>query len=96
VLQIAYLAQNRDYLASEITERFPKARATVTEGTFLQWVDLTEYSLGNAEKYLRDTAKVALSGGEDFAGGEGFVRINFATQRSLIQDALNRIEKTLN
>jgi len=93
---LSYLTANRDFLESEIPKRFPKARYTHNDGTYLQWLDLTGYRIsGNAQKYLLEHAKVALTGGVEFGGSEHTVRLNFATSRSTLTEALNRIELAL-
>ncbi|MDR1531306.1 MAG: aminotransferase class I/II-fold pyridoxal phosphate-dependent enzyme [Clostridiales bacterium] len=93
--QLNHLRGNRDFLRREFRARLPKCRLTNNEATFLQWVDLTEYRLGDTVKFLRDNAKVALAGGADFGGGEGFVRVNFATSRARLSEAIDRIVKAV-
>ena len=47
-------------------------------------------------RFFLEQAKVALSDGPDFgAPGEGFVRLNFATSRALLSEALERMAKAL-
>jgi cystathionine beta-lyase len=93
--QLAYLKANRDYLAAELPRRLPKARFTRNESAYLQWVDLSDYALGDAVRFLRENARVALAGGGEFGGTEGCVRINFATRRATLAEALDRIEMTV-
>jgi cystathionine beta-lyase len=92
---VAYLKGNRDYILDEIPKRFPKARYTLTESTYLQWLDLTEYNLGSAARFLLDNARVSLTDGANFGADANFVRINFATSRSVLAEALDRIERAL-
>lgn len=91
---LAYLKDNRDYLESEIKRRFPKAKLTHLQSTFLEWVDFRAYGDKiNADFFLRK-AKVFLTDGDEF-GGEGYVRINFATQRETLTEALDKMEAAL-
>jgi len=89
---IEYLRSNRDYLETEIKKRFPLAKLTHTEATYLQWVN---FGAGIDAKFIRSHAGVWLTEGKDF-GGEGYVRINFGCPKSYIREALDRIEKAVN
>ncbi|MDR2616130.1 MAG: aminotransferase class I/II-fold pyridoxal phosphate-dependent enzyme [Oscillospiraceae bacterium] len=92
---VEYLRANRDYLNAEIPRRFPKARFTRNDGTYLQWLDLTEYGYPDAQKQIFDRARVALTGGEGFGGTKNHVRLNYATSRAVLTEALDRIEGVL-
>lgn len=91
---LAYLKENRDYLEKELKERFPKAKVTHLESTYLEWVDFREYGENIDASFFKKKAKVFLTDGKTF-GSEGYVRINFATRREIITDALDRMEKAL-
>ncbi|MDR2530954.1 MAG: aminotransferase class I/II-fold pyridoxal phosphate-dependent enzyme [Oscillospiraceae bacterium] len=93
--QASYLAANNGYLADELHKRLPKARLTRNDGTYLQWLDLSAYELGDAKKYLLERARVDLSVGADFGGTASHVRLNFATTRERLTAALDRIESAL-
>ncbi|MCQ2522457.1 MAG: aminotransferase class I/II-fold pyridoxal phosphate-dependent enzyme [Lachnospiraceae bacterium] len=92
---LAYLKANRDYLERELKTRFPKAKVVHLESTYLEWVDFRAYGEDIDAKFFKKYAKVFLTEGTDF-GGEGYVRINFATRRAIITEALDRMEKALN
>ena len=89
---LAYLKENRDYLENELKTRFPKATFAHDEGTYLLWVDFRAYGDHVNARFFKKNAKVFLTDGRDF-GGEGYVRINFATRREIITQALDRMEK---
>ena len=89
---LAYLKENRDYLENELKTRFPKAKFTHLESTYLQWVDFRAYGDNIDARFFKKNAKVFLTDGKNF-GGEGYVRINFATRREIITQALDRMEK---
>ena len=89
---LAYLKENRDYLENELKTRFPKATFAHDEGTYLLWVDFRAYGDHMNARFFKKNAKVFLTDGRDF-GGEGYVRINFATRREIITQALDRMEK---
>lgn len=92
---LEYLKSNRDYVDSELKRRFPKEkypeiRYTHIEGTYLLWI----YFGDKDAKWFMDNAGVFMSDGEDF-GGKGYVRLNLATQRSNLTQALDQMEDAL-
>ena len=49
-----------------------------------------------AHEHFLEVAKVALSDGRDFGpGGDGFVRLNFATSRQVLTQILDQMEASL-
>ena len=89
---LSYLQANRDFVADFVKRELPGVEHTSPEGTYLAWLDFRSLGLENPEAYLLEQAKVALNDGSWFGpGGEGFVRLNFATSRHIVQAALERI-----
>jgi len=89
---VAYLASNRDYAVSELARRLPALRVLKPEATFLAWLDCRHLSLHEDPfSHYLSTARVAFSDGRDFGdGGEGFVRLNFATSRAILAELIER------
>ncbi len=87
------LTANRDRLVRRLDDELPGVLAGVPEATYLAWLDVRRFDLGPAPAAaLVDRAKVALSEGAEFgAGGEGFVRVNFATTPELLDEILDRL-----
>lgn len=95
---LIYLEKNADILVDFIQTRLPEVKVSKPEGTYLVWLDFRAYFTNDKElqKFLVHTAKVGLNAGRNFGTqGEGFARINIATQRSVLLEALTRIEKAL-
>ncbi len=95
---LVYLERNADVLVQFIETKLPEVEVVKPEGTFLAWLDFRSYfKEGHAlEKFLVEEAKVGLNPGKSFGSqGEGFARINFATQQSVLLEALARIEKAI-
>ncbi|MCE5285706.1 MAG: PatB family C-S lyase [Pelosinus sp.] len=93
-----YLEQNADTLVDFVQTRLPKVKVYKPEGTYLAWLDFRAYFTDTAEleTFLIHKAKVGLNAGKTFgAQGAGFARINLATQRSVLLEALARIEKAI-
>jgi cystathionine beta-lyase len=92
---LRYLEENRNYLVKAVKEKFPGIRMTVPEGTYLAWLDCTLAGFGaQPGRFFLDQARVGLNEGETFGtGGAGHVRLNFACPRSLLEEAVHRIEQ---
>lgn len=96
---MAYLNDNYEYLKSFFKENLAPAEVVNLEGTYLVWADFRRYGLGPDElaEILEKKARVVLNHGYIFGpGGEGFERINIACPRSILEEALGRIARTLN
>ena len=63
------------------------------DATYLAWIDFRKSGLNNPAKDL-EAAGVGLSDGKDF-GLDGFMRLNFACPKSLLEKALVRISDCL-
>jgi len=93
---IPYLQDNRDLLANRIEQAVPGSKAMHLQATYLGWVDFSNCGLSYEEIMRRITkdARVGPSNGPQFGpGGESWIRFNFATPRSLVEEAMNRIEE---
>jgi cystathionine beta-lyase len=86
--QLSYLRANRDTVEKSIAS-IPALKMAHVEATYLAWIDAT--GLGVADPYEHFLKNgVALSPGAQF-GAPGFVRLNFGTQKALLEQALKRI-----
>ena len=74
-------------------------KAIVPEASFLVWLDCCEMGLSQEElmDFFSKEAGLVLSNGTSYGqGGEGFVRMNIGCPRSVVREALRRIEKAHN
>ncbi|MCY4450896.1 MAG: PatB family C-S lyase [Immundisolibacterales bacterium] len=94
---LAHLEGNRDFLHSFVRERLPGLRMVQPAATYLGWIDCREYALDpDPYQWFLDRARVGFNDGRDFGdGGEGHVRINFATSRGILTQVLERMEEAL-
>lgn len=94
---LTYLQANRDYLYETVQNELPGVSMASPEATYLAWLDCRAAGLpDNPGKFFLDKARVALSDGAGFGqGGEGFVRLNFGCPRSMLQEALKRMESAI-
>jgi len=94
-----YLQENLDFVKMFIEERIPRIKVTEHQGTYLLWLDFRELGLDNDSLriFMREKAKVGLNEGHTFGeSGSGFLRMNFACPRSILEEALTRIEGAVN
>ena len=90
------LAGNRALLARLLSERLPRATWSPPEGTYLAWIDFSEYGLTDPSAHLLDEAGVALTGGAPFGtGADQFGRLNFATTPEILGEIVVRMERAL-
>ncbi|MCD1258349.1 putative C-S lyase [Paenibacillus athensensis] len=95
---LAYIRGNIALLRSWVDERFPQLRFAEPEGTYLVWLDCRKLGLSNAElhEFFVQRARIAVNFGDTFvAGGDGFVRLNLACPRAVLEEALERLEAAL-
>ncbi|MCQ2594141.1 MAG: pyridoxal phosphate-dependent aminotransferase [Treponemataceae bacterium] len=89
-----YIWENIQFAAKYLEEHNPKIKAIIPEGAYLLWLDFSETGFSDAEineKVLRQ-AKVWLDAGSMFGKeGEKFQRINCATPRAVLEQALKNI-----
>ena len=74
----------------------PKIKFVEPEATYLIWLDFSNYELTQDEldRRITEGAKLWLNNGTTFGtDGKGFQRINIACPRTILLDALGRLEK---
>ena len=92
---IAYISANYDCLLSELRKKAPIIKAFPMEGTYLAWLDFSALGMdADAQKeFLEKEASLYLNDGRMFGPeGSGFARMNLACPRSLIVNAIQRLE----
>ena len=87
----------RDHVIERLNSVDGSLVAARPEGSYLLWTDWRQLDLGgDAADFLLDHARVALSSGGWFGpSGDGFLRLNFGTSRSILDAALDRIADAL-
>ena len=94
---IDYLDKNRKFIQEFLEKNIPTAKYYLPEGTYLAWINLKNSLNGeNMEKFFEEKAKVAIDYGTWFGPeGEGYIRLNFACPKSILEEALTRIANNL-
>ena len=95
---LGYLKSNLNVLREFLQTRLPEVKLIEPEGTYLVWLDFGSLGLTEEqrEELLTKKAGIWLDSGAIFgAAGEGFERINIACPRSILKDALERIDRAV-
>jgi cystathionine beta-lyase len=94
---LAYLQANREFLMETLASELPGVEMHRPEGTFLAWLDCRNLNLQpDPQKFFLEHARVGLNCGADYGPeGESFVRLNFGTQRAVLEEALKRMAAAL-
>jgi cystathionine beta-lyase len=92
---LAYLAGNMSFLKTYLSKHIQKIKLVEPEGTYLAWLDFSELGLSDQklDEALIHKGKLWMSAGLSFGkGGSGFMRMNTACPRSVLQNALERLK----
>ncbi len=94
-----YLDNNFQFTGEYLAKHLPKAKYRVSEATYLAWVNIGEYlpDEENLPLYFANHAGVLLEGGDMFVqNSDGYIRLNLACPRSILEEGLRRICEALN
>ena len=93
-----YISANIDYVIDYCRQHLPGIVAVRPQASYLIWLDCRALGLthdGLLHLFI-DQAHLALNDGEIFGtGGKGFMRLNAAAPRSVIEEAMGRLSKGL-
>jgi putative cystathionine beta-lyase patB len=96
---LAYVENNVRFVEDYCRERISGVRPLRPQASFLVWLNCRGLELSH-DKLLDlfiDKAHLALNDGEMFGpGGEGFMRLNVGTPRSVLRQALEQLAKAVN
>ena len=93
-----YLKGNLDFVRDYLERELPQIKLIEPEGTYLIWLDFRGLSLceRELEELIVKKAGLWLDSGAIFGRtGAGFQRINIATNRSILKEALERIKAAI-
>ncbi len=95
---LRYLQENMELTADFINREMPKVHMEKPEGTFLCWLDFSEYKISD-EKLLNQinlgAGVVCVPGNWFGPGGEHHIRLNIGCQRKTLMNALRRIKEAV-
>ncbi len=87
-----YIESNYELVKSRLAGT--KLNVTDEEGTYLIWIDASEVECEDPAKFFLDKAHIRFSEGVFFSKiAKGFIRMNIACPRSVVNEALDRMLK---
>lgn len=95
---LVYLSDNFDFVVNYCQEFIPEIRTFAPDATYLMWLDCRELGLqGDAlPEFMIHKAGLGLSDGRNFARGlDGFMRLNAACPRSILEQAMHQLESAV-
>ncbi|MCR4593817.1 MAG: pyridoxal phosphate-dependent aminotransferase [Clostridiales bacterium] len=93
-----YIESNRRRVSEFVNENLPDVCLIQSEATYLLWLDMRSYGMTSRElrDRIREKSGLLLSCGSDYGDcGEGFLRMNIACPKALLEDGLARLKKGL-
>lgn len=96
---ITYLEGNMLFIKEYLSENIPQIKFSIPESTYLAWLDCRGLNMSQEELnyFIIKKAKLGLNSGSTFDRSlEGFMRINAACPRSILEKALERLKKAEN
>ncbi len=94
-----YVKGNVDLVTGFCREHLPMIKPVPPEATYMIWLDCRDMDMsGQAlQRFFVDRAGIGMNEGSRFGpGGEGFMRMNVACPRSVVEQALKQIESEIN
>jgi cystathionine beta-lyase len=91
---LEYIAANVEWAIEYLKQNLPQVKMVVPEATYMIWLDFSEFGFADEElkEFLINKAGVGLNAGVDFGpGGEGFMRMNLACPRKIVETAFEKI-----
>ncbi|MDL2243220.1 PatB family C-S lyase [Bacteroidales bacterium OttesenSCG-928-J19] len=95
---LRYVEDNMDYVNEYLNRYIPDIYAFKPQASFLIWLDCRKLNLSQDElnNLFIHKAGLALNNGEMFGReGQGFMRLNIGTPRSILEKALNNLRSAL-
>lgn len=93
-----YVQGNVDLVMDFCREHLPQIKPVRPEATYMIWLDCRGMGLDGAglQEFFVEKAGVGMNEGSRFGpGGEGFMRMNLACPRSVVEKALRQIESAI-
>ena len=96
---LEYLSGNFDFIKEYCQTYIPKIKPNIPDATYLVWLDCRELGMDNEElhRFMIQDAKLGLNDGNTFGHHlNGFMRLNAACPRSVLQKALEQLQNAVN
>ena len=96
---LPYLSDNFDYVVDYCAKHIPKIKTYAPDATYLMWLDCRGLGLDNEalRKFMIEKAGLGLNEGWTFSRSlNGFMRLNAACPRSVLERAMAQLEQAVN
>lgn len=93
-----YIKDNVDFIRDFIQTNIPQIHLVKQEGTYLVWLDVSTLPIQGIEliQYLAEYAKIGVNNGDRFGkSGAGFIRMNIACPKSIIEEAMKNLKNAI-
>jgi cystathionine beta-lyase len=90
-----YISENIDYVYSFINANIPQIGIRKPESTYLLWLNMKAFGFKNKQlsDFFTYKVKIGVNKGVIFGpGGNGYVRINVATSKAVVKEAMTRLK----
>ena len=87
------IKENYEYTREVLSKHLPHVVISPLEGTYLAWYDFSYYiNEKEIKSFFQDKCNLAVDYGSWFGeSGKGHIRINLATERKIVEEAMNNI-----
>ena len=87
------IKENYEYTREVLSKHLPHVVISPLEGTYLAWYDFSYYiNEKDIKSFFQDKCNLAVDYGSWFEeSGKGHIRINLATERKIVEEAMNNI-----
>lgn len=95
---IPYLEENIEYVQEYCSKHIPQIKPSKPESTYLMWFDCRDLGLNNEElnDFMINNARIGLNQGKNFCRSlSGFMRMNVACPRSILEKAMKQLEEAV-
>ncbi len=95
---LEYLENNRDRALDFIARELPRLTAIKPESTFLMWINFEKLGMkqDKLNEFIIKKARLGLNDGAAFGeAGNGFMRLNFACPRAVLDEGLSRLKNAV-
>ena len=95
---LEYVNNNMNLVYDYCLAKIPLIKPVKAEATYLVWLDCSNLRMDDISlrKFMIEKARLGLNDGPAFGpGGNGFQRMNVACPRSVVHEALKRLEKAV-
>ncbi|WP_295742443.1 MalY/PatB family protein [uncultured Oscillibacter sp.] len=96
---LPYLSENFDFVADYCAKHIPKIKTCAPDATYLMWLDCRDLGLDNQvlHDFMIRKAGLGLNDGCSFGRSlNGFMRLNAASPRSVLEQAMKQLEAAVN